>query len=439
MNLLNTMFGIQVPLVAQMLVMFGVLFGFLALLWFIVRRIVPGPRVGLGAGRGRQPRLGVLDWHSVDPRRKLVLIRRDNVEHLIMIGGPNDVVIESTILRGRPQARPAPQANAQQPPAAAPGAPEWPQPHPLERNHASPPERAPQHAPMERPEPAMAERPEPVMAERVPERMPMAPPQPTQAPRPTRQPPPQVSQAQPARRASDAETVARIDQAARRAPTASRMRAEPAPAPPRAAEQTRPVDTAELEASLFVEAERPAPPVVAAGKSAEPAATQTRQEAATAGPAAPEPPPPAQRASPLRLPELRIPELRIPGLRRTEPPPLVEMENPGPDTSNTVPERADRPASKAREAAQPSASPAPVIPLPDGRPPEERQAPAARSFATMPNFTPRLKREAKPAAAPQPEAQAPTPPEKPKPVDPFASLEEEMANLLGRSSSPPKP
>ena len=29
--------------------------------------------------------------------RRLVLIRRDNVEHLIMIGGPQDVVVESGI------------------------------------------------------------------------------------------------------------------------------------------------------------------------------------------------------------------------------------------------------------------------------------------------------------------------------------------------------
>ena len=29
-----------------------------------------------------------------------MLIRRDNVEHLIMIGGPNDVVVETNIVRG---------------------------------------------------------------------------------------------------------------------------------------------------------------------------------------------------------------------------------------------------------------------------------------------------------------------------------------------------
>ena len=34
-------------------------------------------------------------------RRKLVLVRRDNVEHLILIGGPTDVVVEPSIVRQR--------------------------------------------------------------------------------------------------------------------------------------------------------------------------------------------------------------------------------------------------------------------------------------------------------------------------------------------------
>lgn len=42
-------------------------------------------------------RLDVVDQANVDGRRRLVLIRRDNVEHLIMTGGPVDVVIETNI------------------------------------------------------------------------------------------------------------------------------------------------------------------------------------------------------------------------------------------------------------------------------------------------------------------------------------------------------
>jgi flagellar protein FliO/FliZ len=43
------------------------------------------------------PRLEVTALASMDGKRKLVLIRRDDVEHLILTGGPVDVVIETGI------------------------------------------------------------------------------------------------------------------------------------------------------------------------------------------------------------------------------------------------------------------------------------------------------------------------------------------------------
>jgi flagellar protein FliO/FliZ len=42
-------------------------------------------------------RLEVVDHASIDSRRKLILIRRDDVEHLLLTGGPVDVVIETGI------------------------------------------------------------------------------------------------------------------------------------------------------------------------------------------------------------------------------------------------------------------------------------------------------------------------------------------------------
>jgi flagellar biogenesis protein FliO len=45
----------------------------------------------------RVKRLGVVNTMAVDNKRQLVIVRRDNKEHLIMIGGPNDVVIETGI------------------------------------------------------------------------------------------------------------------------------------------------------------------------------------------------------------------------------------------------------------------------------------------------------------------------------------------------------
>lgn len=51
----------------------------------------------IAGGRARKARLAVLDATAVDSQRRLVLVRRDNVEHLILIGGSNDVVVESSI------------------------------------------------------------------------------------------------------------------------------------------------------------------------------------------------------------------------------------------------------------------------------------------------------------------------------------------------------
>jgi hypothetical protein len=51
------------------------------------------PRI---AGR-RGQRLGISEYHEIDKSRRLVLVRRDNVEHLILIGGGQDLVIEPGI------------------------------------------------------------------------------------------------------------------------------------------------------------------------------------------------------------------------------------------------------------------------------------------------------------------------------------------------------
>ena len=60
---------------------------------WLVRRFA-GNRLGANTNRGRMPRLAVIDAAAVDGRRRLVLVRRDNIEHLLMIGGPTDIVVE---------------------------------------------------------------------------------------------------------------------------------------------------------------------------------------------------------------------------------------------------------------------------------------------------------------------------------------------------------
>jgi hypothetical protein len=109
----------------------------IAVLWFLRGR-APSPFVR--GGRNRQPRLQVLDAAAVDARRRLVLVRRDNVEHLVMIGGPTDIVIESRIL---------PEAEAE---TASDFRPQPVEERPVVQERAAvQPRREPQEAPQPRP------------------------------------------------------------------------------------------------------------------------------------------------------------------------------------------------------------------------------------------------------------------------------------------------
>ncbi|NKL10199.1 flagellar biosynthesis protein FliO [Rhizobium leguminosarum bv. viciae] len=108
-------------------------------LW-VIRSRAPSPFVR--GGRNRQPRLQVLDAAAVDARRRLVLVRRDDVEHLIMIGGPSDIVIESRILP----------AAAEQPDSAI-------RPQPVEQRAIS--VARPETPPVSPPRPPVAARVEP--------------------------------------------------------------------------------------------------------------------------------------------------------------------------------------------------------------------------------------------------------------------------------------
>jgi flagellar biogenesis protein FliO len=93
----ESLFGSEMPLAARFFVAFLVVLALIGLTAWLVRRFGAN-RLG-NATRGRQPRLAVIDAATVDGRRRLVLIRRDNVEHLLMIGGPTDLVVEPNIVR----------------------------------------------------------------------------------------------------------------------------------------------------------------------------------------------------------------------------------------------------------------------------------------------------------------------------------------------------
>ncbi|MDQ0320509.1 hypothetical protein QO002_002647 [Pararhizobium capsulatum DSM 1112] len=120
-----------------------------AVLWFIRNR--PSSPFIRG-GKNRQPRLAVLDAAAVDTRRRLVLVRRDDVEHLIMIGGPTDIVIESRIGASAPT--PAPVS------AAAPVTVETSIP----ATRAVPERRPPVSQPEQRPQPIVQQTPPQVSA-----------------------------------------------------------------------------------------------------------------------------------------------------------------------------------------------------------------------------------------------------------------------------------
>src|SRR3954471_20612952 len=91
---------------------FAIIFILLALFALVLRRLT-GNRTTLAGERSRtrQPRLGIVDVYDLDKQRQLILLRRDNVEHLLLIGGAEDVVGESSIVRV---------AGARLPPAEAP-------------------------------------------------------------------------------------------------------------------------------------------------------------------------------------------------------------------------------------------------------------------------------------------------------------------------------
>ena len=99
--MLSSFFGSEGSSTLQFALIFAVIVVLLAVLVLVVQRLT---RRGLGLGakagqRGRQPRLGIVDVYELDRQRQLILLRRDNVEHLLLVGGPNDVMVERNITR----------------------------------------------------------------------------------------------------------------------------------------------------------------------------------------------------------------------------------------------------------------------------------------------------------------------------------------------------
>ena len=347
----------------------------------VLRRLFFGRRLRVpGASRTRQPRLGIVDAQDLDRERQLVLVRRDNVEHLIMIGGPNDVLIESQIVRIEARASrekdvsgPAPVAAAIPAPSANLAA--------VRPGLAQPPAGPPMDTVAE--------------ADSKPEAAILQPP----------------GQSQPAaavaRQAPPVPVTVVVPPVLRQVPAApplpiSAIPRAPAPAPPTLAKPPLPVARPPvtafepnldlLEAALTAPLAPAPPPMPAATAVAPPPAVQVTPPPPLAVPAAP----PAVLAAPPAVPvpaqgPLRPPAARFPSMNLARPPQRQEILPP---------------AIKIPEAIAPPI-PRPSLPAP----PVAQTAPPADEIAV---------------AAPS----------GPSPLD---SLEEEMARLLGRPVGAPRP
>jgi flagellar biogenesis protein FliO len=149
---MSSLLGVELPTPVNFVIAFAFVLLLIGAAAWLVRRF-GSTRID-AAARGRQPRLAVIDSAAVDGRRKLVIIRRDNVEHLLMIGGPSDVVVETNIVRG------AAVATRDAPPVRN-GAPET-MPRPIQMPEPTPWPLQPE------PAPAAASIQQPARAQRLP-------------------------------------------------------------------------------------------------------------------------------------------------------------------------------------------------------------------------------------------------------------------------------
>jgi len=208
--------------------------------WLI--RQFSSARPNSAGGRSRQPRLAVLDSAVVDARRRLVLIRRDNVEHLLMIGGPTDVVVEANVVRAQHAMQPGPRMAPQRAPIEQIEPDYDPSLVPFdEPYYEEPPAPAPRPA-RERPAPAVrapAPAPQPAPAQASPHAAQhaaqhVAPPAPRVQPAPQRSAPP-VTVAPPRTQPQYSEMAHRLEAALRmppEMPAAQQQPVEPRMPPP---------------------------------------------------------------------------------------------------------------------------------------------------------------------------------------------------------------
>jgi hypothetical protein len=444
---LQSLFGLDLTTAQKVIVASVVILVLLALLGLFVRQI-QGGRLrlrGQGSGRTRQPRLGIVDTHDLDRQRQLVLIRRDNVEHLIMIGGSSDVVVETNIVRSGAR-------------AAAPVQPELPmldRPMPFD---SLVPAAEPSRQELGRQETGRQEsgRQEPARQEPAEEQRRVVPPASIAVtPQPETLPPLPARHAQTQPEAAAGASFGAALGTAMSGSTAPAQPTTKVPTPnfARDSAPAPAVSAGELDdmARQLEEAlKRPFSAVRPAHAPAEP----PRQVVPSPAPPPVAAPKPAVTPAPVQVPPPVVPA-----------PPPTPFAPPGPATSRPSdveaelaqalglrPERtaprtpapapvvpAPAPAEPARPARlEPAVAPKPVEPAP-----APKAAPAVEEVTEKPAVAEVAKvDEAKAEAEPQ-RKEAPAEPEpkaepeakaEPKPIDPFSvdAIEAEFARLLGR-------
>ena len=161
MDILDRILGPDIGTTMRFVIAFAVVFALVLAAAWLLKRLSSG--FSTTEKRGRAPRLAVLEAVAVDQRRRLLLVRRDNMEHLLLIGGPSDIVVEQAIQRIPRQAmqRPSDTAAEVAPKVAAPVAAS-PAPTPVARPE---PRLDPSPVPQPRPDPRPVKRAVPRMAQ----------------------------------------------------------------------------------------------------------------------------------------------------------------------------------------------------------------------------------------------------------------------------------
>jgi hypothetical protein len=416
--------------------------GVLALIWgslYALKRLSGGALGGATGTRGRQPRLAVIESTMIDARRQLWLIRRDNVEHLILTGGPTDLVVEPGIVRATPagSAREAAAMREAPPMREAPAMRETPPIRETPVRDAAPARVTPSLPDTLPRAVSLADGGNwPLQPEAPPTRLSRAAPPP---PPPAPPAPPPLEAVEPEPDAHDAGWSPPEDPVldTEPPPREPALRAEPPP--------TRPEPPMRAEPPVRAE------PMLRAVPDLEPA------------PRAERPPRVARAQSPDRQNSDRLsglaadlsrsfmdPDLSAPRRpaepRRATPPPVQPLEST-PQLSEAeeqnLTEMAQRlesalsrprPAQESVHAPAPAATPPALraVEIPRIEPVRPEARPRPEPVPPPAGATTRPAAKALPTAAP---TTAPTPVTKPAAKPAFGTLEQEMASLLGRSSS----